>query len=849
VVQIRRHGASGQGDAGKLPRAPHRAFLDRSAARGGRLARHLNGAGPRTTGPSHNILGSHMHFPKLGLPALALVFALVSAAAPPPAAAVPADTLQGPTAAPASGIDERQTGSIIGVVVDANSGEPISTAYVRVREIGRNELSHGDGSFHFLNLAPRSYTILAQRIGFAPAEARVAVRVGEVTELRIELTPSALEVSGIVVTGTGRERGAGETYRPTTVVGDAELRRRLEASVAATIAHVPGISQQYNGPAAAQPVVRGMGGDRVLVLEDGQRTADLSTTGADHAVMIDPLTAKRIEVVRGPAGMLYGSNALGGVINVVREDVPRTLPEGLSGAVSMQVESVNRGLTGGAALLMPHGNLALRGELSGRTAGDTHTPEGVLPSTDLRAHNGGLGASWIASWGFVGASFRDYGLDYGVPGEFQGEVIPGAHPGGVRIESSRRAGRLDAGHFLGFGPVSSISLDANLAHYRHEEIEGVIDGDRVVGASFDNLAGTLNLLARHVHELEQLFTEGAVGLWANVRDLRAAGPFTGSRTAGEVSLAGYVYEELAIDPFRLQLGGRYDWTRVTPRDLRPIRTGERDIAVRERSFGALSASVAALVEPRSGWIVGASLARAFRNPSIEELYSDGPHLADFSYDIGNPELEPEFGLGGDIFLRVTLPQVHAEVSVFRNLLSDYIHHAPTAQLDPRFHRFPIFEATQADAVFEGAEAGLQWAVLPNMVVDGTVAYVRATRRGDGDPLPAIPPLNGSLRARYEAPVFFLMAGWDGARAQTRIPSPIPSPVAPGQLIHPERPTPAHNLLNVGGGIRWDLAGRLHTITLQIDNATDAVWRDHLSRVKDVAPQPGRNAQLLYRVQF
>src|SRR5690606_11183563 len=135
---------------------------------------------------------------------------------------------------------------------------------------------------------------------------------------------------------------------------------------AATIAHVPGISQRYNGPAASQPVIRGMGGDRVLVLEDGQRTGDLSTTAADHAVSIDPVTAQRVEVVRGPAGLMYGSNALGGVINVVREEVPRTLPESVAGTVALQAESVNQGVSGGTAIVVPHGGLALRGELSAR---------------------------------------------------------------------------------------------------------------------------------------------------------------------------------------------------------------------------------------------------------------------------------------------------------------------------------------------------------------------------------------------------------------------------------------------------------------------------------------------------
>ncbi|HUE95242.1 MAG TPA: TonB-dependent receptor, partial [Longimicrobiaceae bacterium] len=715
-------------------------------------------------------------------------------------------------------------------------------------ELGRGELSHADGSFHFLSVAPRRYTILAQRIGYAPTERLVTVVDGQTAEVVLEMTPSALEVAGVVVTGIGRERGASDTYRPTTVVGDAELRRRLEPSVAATIAHVPGISSAYNGPAATQPVIRGMGGDRVLILEDGQRTGDLATTGGDHAVTIDPITALRVEIVRGPAGLMYGSNALGGVINVVREEVPRALPETVSGGASVQVESVSEGIAAAGAVTVPHGRIAVRAEVSGRRAGDVRTPLGELSSSGVRSVNGSVGVSRIATWGYYGASLRDYQLDYGVPGEFQGELIPGAHPDGVEIRSRRTTGRVEAGHFLGFGPVSTVLFDANLVDYRHREIEGRIGDREFVGAQFENLFGSANLVVRHEHQVDPIFNEGALGGYFSGRQLDVGGGFTGSRDARAVSLAGFVYEELAVDPFRIQVGGRYDWARVTPLDRAPIFTGTREIEVRERSFSAVSASLGALFEAREGVFLGAILSRAFRMPSIEELFSDGPHLADYSYDIGSPDLDPEFGLGGDLFVRTTLPRLHAEVSVFRNRVANFIHHAPTGELDPRFHRFPLFEARGADAVFEGAEAGVQWEPLRRWVVDGSISYVSGTREG-GDPLPGIPPLNGTLGLRYEQEAFFVTGHWESAAAQNRVPRPITINASQGATVLPERPTDGYNLLNLGGGIRWEVRGSLHTVTLQVDNVADAVRRDHLSRIKDVAPQPGRNVQLLYRVQF
>jgi iron complex outermembrane recepter protein len=742
------------------------------------------------------------------------------------------------------------TGAIVGDVVDGETGAPISAAEVRLRELRRSELSHADGSFHFQRVPAGTYTLTVQRLGYAPAEVTLAVGSDETARPRIEMRRSALEIPGVVVTGVGRERGAGEVYQPTSVLSDAELRRRLSNSVAATIAHEPGIHQQYNGPAASQPVIRGLGGDRVLVLEDGQRTGDMSTTAADHAVAIEPLTAERIEIVRGPAGLLYGSNALGGVVNVIREEVPRSLPDRFTGKASVQAESVNSGLTGGATGSVPLGSFALRGELSGRIAGDTRTPLGPLPTTDMWGYNGAVAASRITGWGHIGAAYRDYVLEYGVPGEFQGELIPGAHPGGVDIELSRRIGRLEVGHMAGFGPFSSAELDAGIVHYFHEEIEGTLEtGARIVGTRFDQLSGTGNFVLRHEHRNGGFRNEGALGMQYFGRDLIAGGSAPGTRSADEHSLGFYVYEEFGWDGFRVQVGGRYDAAWITPNDDRPIRVGAEVIPVEPRSFGSFSGSVAGLYELPAGVTLGASVSRAFRNPAIEELYSSGPHLADYSYNIGNPALDAEVGHGVDAFARLSTERLHGEVSVFRNAIRNYVYYEPTGVLDPRFRRFPVFQARGDDASFVGAEGRLQWAATQQVALDGTASWVRGTLTSTGEPLPAIPPLNGSVRARYDAERIFGTVELDLSAPQRRVPGPVHGSGVEEELVYPERETDGFALLNLGVGYRWSVGNLFHTVTLQGTNLTDAVWRDHLSRIKEVAPQPGRNLQLLYRVSF
>jgi iron complex outermembrane recepter protein len=494
--------------------------------------------------------------------------------------------------------------------------------------------------------------------------------------------------------------------------------------------------------------------------------------------------------------------------------------------VRMQGESVNRGMTAGAAVTGGGGHLAWRSELSGRVSGDTRTPLGMLPNTSLAGYNAGAGLSWVPDWGFLGVSGRDYVLHYGVPGTFRGDTIPGAHAGGADVELRRSNIRME-GAFLGpVGPFSSLEMDAGYVRFAQDELEP----GGFVGTRFGQLMGTANLLARHRHEAGRLQVEGAVGAWFMSRDFAAGGTSTGSHPARQWAAAGFGYEELSRGRLSLQVGARWDWTRIVPD---PIETGLEGI--RTRDFAALSGSVAGIVEIGSGWYAGATLARAFRNPSVEELYSAGPHLADFSFNIGNPELEAETGLGTDLFLRVSRRRMHGEVTAFRNSIRNFIHHVPTGRLDPRLQRFPVYEARGSDAVLTGLEGKLQWELLPGLVAEGHGSSVRGSY-ADGSPLAAMPPVQGELGLRYDAPVWFVNTEMHIAADQDRV----------GQH---ETATPGHALLNVGGGVRWLGLGRLHTVTLQVQNATDEAWHDHLSRVRAVAPQPGRNVQLLYHVNF
>jgi iron complex outermembrane receptor protein len=744
-------------------------------------------------------------------------------------------------------------GAIAGVVVDSASGAPLPAAQVRLVGLARGELTHDDGGFAFEDLRPGAYTVAVQRLGYAAAERAVTVTAGGRATVRIALGSSAARLAQVVVTGTIGERAASAALRPTAAVSGAELDRRLAETVASTLQNQPGVSVASLGPATARPVIRGLSGDRVLVLEDGQRPGDLSSTSSDHAVAVDPLTARQLEVVRGPNSLLYGPSALGGVVNVVRDEIPTSPTEHAHGSVTAQGTSVNRGATAGGFVALPFGHvgaghLAVRAEGSARTGGDLRTPLGTLRNTELRTYNGSASLALVGERGHAGVAYRAYANDYGIPGGFVG-----AHANGVdvtmrrhtvRAEGERRWTNGEVPRVLGV-PLSSARLTAGYTDYGHRELEA----SGAVGTRFDQRLGQADLLVRH--GAVGPVASGAIGARVQARGIVTGGSLRTPST-DDYGAAVFLVEELALGRVRLQGGLRYDWARYEPRERSFVSIGDERIPTDPRTFGAFSGSLGALLEAGRGVQLGASLARAYRTPDINELYSDGPHLAAYTYEVGNPRLGRETGLGADAFVRLTRGPVRGEVAAFRNALSGYVFPRNTGLLGRQGGR-PLFQFTGRDAVLAGVDGTAEWSVSRTLVLEGTASYVRGTLQGAPDSLPAdeglglparvgsralplVPPLNGRVGARYERPRWFAGAGVRAAARQERL----------GDY---ETPTAGYAVGDLTAGLRLLVGARLHTLTLRVDNLLDQEYREHLSRVKEIMPEAGRNVSLLYRVTF
>jgi iron complex outermembrane receptor protein len=728
-------------------------------------------------------------------------------------------------------------------VLDATTGAPVVAAQVQLEPLHRADLTHADGRFALTGVAPGTYGLSVVRIGYERAEVEVVVRAGATANVRLELQVAALQIGTIVVTtGALSPRAADDVHSPVSTIAGADLDRRANQTIASMLDGRPGLTSTSLGPSTARPVIRGLGGDRIVVLEDGQRTGDLSAMSSDHAVASEPLTANQIEVVRGPMSLMYGSSALGGVVNLVREDIPTNAPDQRHGMLSLQAMSGNDGLTGAGYVTSGVGPVAIRLEGTARRYANLGTPLGRVPNTGGRTWDLALGIGLPGERADGGLSYRYYRNAYGIPGGFVG-----GHATGVDIEMRRHA--LHAtGELHRQGLLSPLGFDGGVTRYHHTELKP----SGAVGTVFDQDLVQGEIVARHARVAG--LREGAFGVRAQYRDIRTGGSLRTPST-WDVALAGFAVEEFGSEALRMQAGLRYDFARYEPGDTASFVTaGGQRIPVRVRTFGSVSGSAGLLWVASDILRFGASLSRAYRTPDFNELYSNGPHLAANSFDVGDPSLGQETGFGLDAFVRVTHDRVRAEVAAFRNVLSDYVFPSSRgrAELGAQGGR-PRFQYTNEDARFVGFEGEVLVALTRALRAEASGSVVSAVFTSDRAPIPVFdgtdttfvaasryPPLipspQGRLGLRLDGPGNFAGVGAKLVGRQSRL----------GDF---ETTTAGYTLFDASAGLRLVRGGTLHTITLRLDNALDAEYRDHLSRIKEIMPGPGRSLSLLYRMVF
>lgn len=723
-------------------------------------------------------------------------------------------------------------GQLIGEVRDISTAEPVPFAYIHLEEINRTTTADRDGSFRFQNVPMGNYVISVHRMGYKTFTLEFEYTGDNSDPLVINMQPQNISGDEITVTGSQGESGGAKLEHASTKIIGEELRRNLGSTLSETLTSQAGFSERSSGPAPGRPVIRGLGDERVLILRDGERTGDVSAQSADHGVSIDPMGAEEIEVARGPAALAYGANAIGGVINVVKNQIPNSVPRRLAGTASLNGKSVNDEISAALDITVPWNKWAATLDLNGRVGQDFSTPDNIIENSYLRNTNNTAGVSYVGNSGYVGGSFSSYLSDYGIPPDPNG-----GHPGGVNIEMRKYQADLRGEYIFESAFFRNLEARYSFVNYSHAELES--NGN--LGTEFGKL--TTNASVRSNTIGWWVFDEGSMGIWGELQDYAVRGASTPD--ANQYSGAAYVIQEGDAGNLHFEVGARLEAIQSKPDEER---NSARIGSIESRSFIGLASSASLIYGVTDRLFTGTTVMHSFRAPTLEELYSEGPHLAAYSYEIGNPNLDAERGLGTELFIRYRSGSFNAEIAGYRNKFQNYLYPRDTGEQSVSNPALNNYQFVGAEAEFYGFELSGNAQILRRINVGGNLSYTQADRSvsedeqsvtgydGDMRPLPMIPPLQGSVYARFNQGNFTVSGRVVMTGEQTRL----------GDF---ETKTEGYTLLNASLQYRIDHAQLLHTITLSGKNLLNTTYRNHLSRIKDVFPEPGRSVSLLYRIYF
>ncbi|MDX2237350.1 MAG: TonB-dependent receptor [Hyphomonadaceae bacterium] len=627
------------------------------------------------------------------------------------------------------------------------------------------------------------------------------------------------------------EGAAFESLQGAAALSRDDIVATLNRGLGDTLDALPGVSTTFFGAGASRPIIRGLGEDRVRVLQNGVGAIDASTASPDHAVTSDGLDAERIEVLRGAAALAYGGNAVGGVVNVIDQSIPTRAPaNGFAAQALAGATSVDDGWQGEARLVGAlAGPLVAGVSVAARNADDYAIPDqptdrALNSWAESRAFAGG--AAFVDGWGHVGFAVKRSENEYGLPPE------DAAEPGGrIDLEQTRYEARGDVAMRL--GPFDRADFALQVGDYQHTEFEG--SGEP--GTRFTNEGWEARVEAHHAGLGDAL--DGAVGVQASDIDFAAVGEEAFLTPTQTQVLGAFVIERWDSGAWGLEGGARVE------------RTEHDNTVFGGRDFDATSASVGVFARPAPGWFAAATLARTERAPSAVELFSDGPHLATANYEIGDPGLDVEVATSFEISLRYAAPRLRVEANLYRAAFDDYVAlvdtgtvfwadedaglegFAPSAD-DPSVpagaETLPVFQFSPRDATFVGGEvsASAQIATLGAFAigVDGAVDYVRASFDGDG-PAPRIPPRTLTLGVTA-----------DSARLSARLEAV--DTAKQDRVAAFESETEGFAFVNARLAFRPQGEDGPLTLLLDARNLGDELGRVHASFLKDEFPLPGRS---------
>lgn len=716
---------------------------------------------------------------------------------------------------PAVAARAQQTGAgtLSGTVTLGDTGSPVHGATVTILQLRQSALTDDAGNYEFQNVPAGTYDVTAHLDRATDVLQRVTVSGSGAVRQDFQIQLTGVRET-VTVTASGTEEAVANSIQSVTVLGSIDLAQKNPVSLGEALDQELGVSKRSFGPGPSRPVIRGFDGDRVLVLEDGMRVGALGFQSGDHSEPVDLLSVDRVEVVKGPATLLYGSNAIGGVVNVI--DGHDSAHKGINGYLTALGSTNNWHGAGSAGVEAGTNKWLFWASGGGQRSNDYNTPIGRITNSYARGGNVTMGVGYYPGRGFFSANYHFDKRRYGIPFD---PADPAAEV--VYLKPRRHSFQLNGGFRDSKSLLQAARFSVQYTDYTHSEVDAET-GD--VNTTFFNKT---TIFRGSFDQQRRGRLTGSLGFWGMHRDYESIGAEALSPPTRQNSFAVFALETLSFDRAALQFGGRVETNRYNP-SPDPIR-GQ----LPKRDFTGLSGAIGLRVNTWTGGAFVVNYTHSYRAPALEELYNEGPHPGNATFEIGDATLTRERGDGLDLGLRHSSKRLRAEASGFYYHIDDFVFLAPTGDIEDGL---PVGQYTQGSSRFAGFEgkfdAELHRYIWLNLGAD----YVNAEISDTGTPLPRIPPLRG--RAGFEF------------RHKGLTLSPAALFVSDQNRLFPlETRTAGYAVFNLAGSYLIARQHHVHIFTFSAFNLADRLYRNHLSFIKEFAPEMGRGLRVTYTVRF
>ena len=639
-------------------------------------------------------------------------------------------------------------------------------------------------------------------------------------------THTAIDLATVPVTGNPLGVSSDELVVPISILSGRELSLKRESTLGDTLNGIPGVSATSFGPNSSRPVIRGLDAERVRIMQNGIGILDASSLSFDHAVSLDPLVIEQIEVIRGPAALLYGGSAVGGVVNAIDHRIPTEKLEGIAGRAEASVGGADSQNNLAGVVDIGNGKIAVHADAYTRKTSDLDIPgfavssrknrvdgttrdnRGRLVNSNASSEGGALGASLTFDDGYAGISYSGFRNNYGTVAD-------------PAVRADMQSDRWDfASEIRELGNVIE-RIKFKLAHtdYQHQEIES-----GAVGTTFKNrgLEGSFEAGHGSIGNMK-----GVLGVQFQNSNFEALGDEAFVPSVNTQSKALYIYEELPLDQLKLSFGGRIEHVALNAGAF-------KDDSAKNNSFNPASYAFGGLYTFNSNWSLATNLSHNERAPSYFELYANGAHLATGQYEIGNPNFDKERSNGVDAQMRWKDGKNSFNFGAYYTRFSSFLGLLGTGDIDAE-SELPIAQFSSFSATFKGLEADGRFNIADNLDLTLRGDYVRATNRDNGDPLPRIAPLRLGGGLHYQKNGFGARMDVLHAFKQDR--------TSENELV-------TDSYTNLSAIVTYKLPTKLGLeVYAKANNLLDQEIREHTSFLKDIAPQAGRSLLLGLRADF